>query len=152
MEIKTESTMMHHESGTKFYEVIRIFNGAGGRFVVVNRWGKMSEKRGGQAKVENFATAGTADFTAGKKINDKTKRGYKIVSGVDALARTFDGDLARLNLGERFSDSDTVELIMSSLGISDVLTGTSGNTFIRDDVVVEEPEPEIERGQEWASW
>lgn len=152
MEIRADTTMMHHDGGTKFYEVIRIFNEGGKRFVVVNRWGKMSERRGGQSKVENFGSAGIANVAAAKKINEKRKRGYNEVIVRDVLPGSFDGDLIRLKLNECFDDSDTVELIMSGLGISDVLTGASGKTFEPDDVVVEEPEPEVERGEEWASW
>ena len=157
MEIRTETTMMHHEGGTKFYEVARIFNGDGKRFVVVNRWGKVSEARngGGQCKVENFGSAGTAEIAAGKKLSEKRKRGYVDVGGVSYLSRSFDGDVARLKLNEHFGDSDTVELIMSGLALSDVLTASQSDInhlFGRDDVVVEEPEPEVELGEEWASW
>lgn len=153
MEIRTETTMMHHEGGTKFYEVARIYNNDGKRFVVVNRWGKMSEARsgGGQCKVENFGSAGTAGIAASKKLSEKRKRGYVDGGSISTLPRSFDGDLARLKLNEHFNDSDTVELIMSGLAISDVLTG-AGNEFLDDDIVVEEPTPEIERGDEWASW
>lgn len=154
MEIRTETTMMHHTGGTKFYEVVRIFNDDGKRFVVVNRWGKMSEAHtgGGQCKIETFGTAGLAGVAAGKKVDDKRKRGYVEVPtpAETALPSSFDGDLARFRLNEHFNSGDTVEMIMLGLAISDVLTGVTN--VLSDDVVVEEPEPEIERGEEWASW
>ena len=156
MEIKTEITVLHHTGGTKFYEVSKFYNHAGKRYVVVYRWGKNSEIRGGgQTKVENFAGEVNANEAARKRMSEKIKRGYEIGAWPDRMPSSFDADITRLKLGEHFNDSDTVELVMSGLALSDVLTASQSDInhlFGRDDIVVEEPEPEIERGEEWASW
>lgn len=156
MEIKTEIVMTLHEGGTKFYEVAKFYNHAGRRFVVVNRWGKKTEIRGGgQTKVENFTGEVNANEAARKKMGEKIKRGYEIGASPDSMPGSFDADLARLKLNEHFKDEDTVESIMHHLALSDVITASQADLnhlFGRNDVVVEEPEPEVERGEEWASW
>lgn len=156
MDIKTEIVLMNHDGGTKFYEVSKFYNEDGKRFVVVNRWGKMSEVfGGGTTKVEAFTGEWNANEAARKKLAEKQKRGYSIGGSRDRMPKKFDGDVARLKLGEHFNDADTVESIMHHLALTDILTASSkdlNHLFGRDDVVVEEPEPEVERGEEWASW
>lgn len=153
MKVKRESTMLHHVGGTKFYEVTKIFTD-GGEHVVVYRWGKMSEvATGGQCKVEGPFPSGTAAVLTQRKLSEKRKRGYADADGYSITSSSFDGEVARLKLNELFDDSRAVTLIMSGLGLTDILSASDVNhLFGRDDIVVEEPEPEIERGEEWASW
>ena len=157
MEIKTEIMVLHHTGGTKFYEVSKFYNHAGKRYVVVYRWGKNSEIRGGgQTKVENFAGEVNANEAARKKMSEKIKRGYEVGASPDRMPRSFDADITRLKLGEHFDDLDVTESVMHHLALTDILTEASkadlDHLFGRDNVVVEEPEPEIERGGDWASW
>lgn len=154
MEIKTEITVLHHTGGTKFYEVSKFYNHAGKRYVVVYRWGKNSEIRGGgQTKIENFAGEVNANEAARKKMSEKIKRGYEVGASPDRMPRSFDADITRLKLGEHFDDSDTVELVMNHLAITDILTDKGTSVLVEPgNIILEEPQPEIGRGEEWASW
>ena len=157
MELKTEIVMMLHEGGTKFYEVAKFYNHDGKRFVVVNRWGKKSEQRGGgQTKVEAFSGEYNANEAARKKMAEKQKRGYQVVMSHDTIPRNLDSDIVRLKLNEHYNDSDVTESVMHHLALTDILTEASkadlDHLFGRDNIVVEEPEPKVERGGDWASW
>lgn len=147
--IKVSIAYMEHEGGTKFYEVAT-YSLDSGRSVVVNRWGKMSAKRGGEIKIESYAVKSQADAAARKKINEKGGRGYNAATG-SYMPRTLNVDSARLSLAGHYSDTDTVDGILTRLGIDDVLTEAISQP-VPDEIVTDEPKPEPERGGEWASW
>lgn len=156
MEVVIESKLMEHEGGTKFYEVVQFINASGRRFAAVYRWGKMSAIRGGgETKVDRFTDARRCNEAARKKVNEKSGRGYseaRASFGLHPVSSLKVDDSLRLKLGEHYHDTETIDAIMNALGVDDVLTGSNADVALTDDVVVEEPAPEPERGDDWASW
>lgn len=156
MEILIESKMLSHEGGTKFYEVSQFYNVANKHFVAVYRWGKVTVRNngGGETKIERFFDIRKCQDAARIKIQEKTKRGYKDSWAGSSMPTKADDDTIRLTvLTSHYKDNDTVNGIMHGLGLEDVLTVAAGEEAL-DDIVSEghEPEPEIIRGEDWASW
>lgn len=153
MSIRVVGQQLDHTGGTKFYEGIYFENSKTRECVLVFRWGKVSERDsgGGQTKIEIASLATVSDLYR-KKIQEKEKRGYSDARRGIGFGNRIDPDVLRLELNKHYTDAKTVETIMNGLGVTDVLTGSVGDTILNDDIIVEEPAPEIERGGDWASW
>lgn len=145
--------LLDHTGITKFYEGICFENSKTRECVLVSRWGKVSERDsgGGKTKIEIASPATISDLYR-KKIQEKENRGYVDNRRGIGFGNRIDPDVVRLELNKHYRYTKTVETIMNGLGVTDVLTGSVGEAILNDDIVVEEPMPEIERGGEWASW
>ena len=151
MSIHIEPRYLAHEGGTKFYEVIQFHNLDEKRFVVVKRWGPMGKS--GEVKIDSYPTLRKAQQEADKIIRSKEGRGYalaKSTSGFHGLATDdLDATEMKRRLGVHYR-SDHANIIASNLCLRDdeIVADDSD----QDDVVIEEPAPEPERGEEWGSW
>lgn len=153
-----EPTFLHHEGGTKFYEVIAFNNPDTGQHFIVRRWGKMKTK--GEVKIEIAKTTRGSMGLKERAIESKRQRGYSPVTtseGLHGRARTFDDEAALKAALVMHYGSDNAWKVAGALGIS----------FSVDKVWVDEaadvpesglptsakpPVPTIDRGQQWGSW
>lgn len=154
-----KATYLLHESGTKFYEVVQLYNADERKFVLVKRWGKVAARvRGGEIKVEEYQSALKLDAAAAKVVRDKESRGYAQTKPDTA------GALHNRN-GSYTSEKEfagTVNMHYGPNGSrveSAILGHAHGASASSDDddedssdVVVEEPQPEPDRGETWGSW
>jgi predicted DNA-binding WGR domain protein len=149
MSIHIEARWLSHDSGTKFYEVIQFYNVDAKKFVVVKRWGPIGKT--GEVQFAEYPSSRKAQQEAEKIIKSKTGRGYMVSQssaglhglGVDSIAA---GELlSALNAHYR---RDQATAIAEAVGV-DAMKVIMDEV---DDIVVEEPAPEPERGEEWGSW
>lgn len=145
MSVSVDVLRMTHNGGTKFYEIAAYNRVGSNNSVIVLRWGKMSEyESGGQTKIENLARA-AASAAAGAKFKEKQKRGYE-TSHTNTCIN--DDEEIRLTLSSAYPPG-TVGAVMKMLGVSDEISALDEE----DEFVFEsEPETEVERGSDWASW
>lgn len=153
MDILGEYKFFEHDGGTKYYEVISLSNVAGGRHAVIYRWGAMAtQKSGGQTKVERFTDIRRMQDAARRKILEKTNKGYRptgVAFGIHDENSTLDSDTLRLTLGAHYGTVQMIDSVMDALGLEDTIGVATAEP---DDIVVEEPAPEIERDGDWGSW
>ncbi len=145
-----------HEGGTKFYEVVQLYNADARKFILVKRWGKAAARvRGGEIKVEEFSTAQRLDAAADKVIREKQGRGYSATKpdaagalhtrgGSSFASETDFGNTLSMHYGPNGTR------IREVLGLS--LGAVNPDDDDDDEVVVEEPQPEPDRGETWGSW
>jgi len=149
MTIHIEPRYLAHEGGTKFYEVIQFYNVDAKKFVVAKRWGAMGKS--GEVKIDAYPTQRKAQQEAEKIIRSKEGRGYAIASKNSGLHGLSTDSLGNDELSRQLRNhyrSDYANAIASGLLIEEV----EAISVEEDDVVVEEPMPEPERGEEWGSW
>jgi len=152
MEILVESEYLDHQGGTKFYEVVQLLNVEKKSFVVINRWGKIAERAGGgQVKIEKYRDARQCHEAARKKLDSKRHREYfnsVLKHGLHDCQKV-DSDTLPLWLGEHYRDTDNIDRILGELGVANVVGQILDEV---NDIIVEEPAPEIIRGDDWGSW
>lgn len=153
-EIHFETTWLTHESGTKFYELVRFTNPDAKKFTLVKRWGKLAAADGGgECKIETFASQRAMEAASDKTRQSKEGRGYSIAS----TTQGFHGLSVSYNRAEDFNDAvskhyssgGALSEIMVSMGIEDLEPRIEPED---NEVVSEEPTPEPERGETWGSW
>lgn len=156
--ISTETMFMLHEGGTKFYEITLLNAADLGKFLVIRRWGKIGARStGGEIQIATHATPRAALLDAEKLKNDKTKRGYYIKDATHGFGARFSatGTDDILNAIKRHYVTHW-PMVVQHLGMDgDKITGKSADFMVVDemaDIVVEEPAPEPERGENWGSW
>lgn len=156
-----EPFLLHHEGGTKFYEVITFNNPDVGLHFVVQRWGSMTHVRsGGAVKVHSTPSARAALSYAEKTIKSKQGRGYSQVSSahrLHGLKRNFDS-LASFQaaLATHYTSTQLGEInhaIKHKIGgieVDRVWVDEAGDAIAAQPATV--PVPEIRRGDDWGSW
>ncbi len=153
VEVSIESSMLVHESGTKFYEVVQLYNVAAKRFVLVRRWGKLNSSLlgGGEAKVETFADVRKCQDAASKIVREKGGRGYEKRPPQIPLteANVPDSEQAAEVLRPILRKSFDGELILNVAG----QLGFSETAFAAPKVEMRTPpEVEVVRDADWGSW
>lgn len=153
-EILVESRYLTHEGGTKFYEVIQLYNVSQRRFVSIRRWGKMTASDGGgDVKIESYGDVRQCQNASVKILNEKEKRGYSRatppLSGL-ALADKIYSSRVLEKLKVHYHDRDVATQVVSLLGIHEMRE--IEDTGIIDEGIDEPTKPEPERGGDWASW
>lgn len=152
VEVSIESSMLVHESGTKFYEVVQLYNVAAKRFVLVRRWGKFNGVQGGgEAKVETFADVRKCQDAASKIIREKGGRGYQKRPPQIPLTEVNvpDSEEAAEVLRPILRKSFDGELILNVAG----QLGFSETVFAAPKVAAPTPpEVEVVRDADWGSW
>jgi predicted DNA-binding WGR domain protein len=149
-----EITFLAHEGGTKFYEVAQLYNADGGKYILVKRWGKMGQRvRGGEIKIEEYNSGSRLRVAADKALRDKQSRGYSIIKP-DAGGALHTHNSSYTSEAE-FKDTIVMHYGPNGPRVFANLTGQS--TYSVDDerddsIVVEEPQPEPDRGNTWGSW
>jgi hypothetical protein len=153
-------TLLHHEGGTKFYEVITFNNPDLGLHFVVQRWGPIRHvATGGSVKAYVAPSARAVLLYADKIIKSKTGRGYMAVSSTQklhGLKRSFDSSVEFTAALSAHYTSDQLRQIDSSIGYK-LTAGISGATTTKvwvDEAtdVIPPPKPEIRRDDNWGSW
>ncbi len=160
MSILIDAMMLLHEGGTKFYEVISYWNDDTKNGACVKRWGKIGLRDGG-GEIQ-IVGSGAFDFTgvkneASKIIRAKMNRGYAKDSQYKARKGglydsspmsegQFDGQVAR------HYNATSADKVRSALGLSGSGVVNSEAIPADDQIQSELTEPEVERGEEWASW
>lgn len=149
MSIHIEPRWLSHDSGTKFYEVIQFYNVDAKKFVVAKRWGAVGKS--GEVQIAEYPTSRRAQQEADKIIKSKLGRGYTVAqssAGLHGLSTdSMDADSLSRALRNHYR-SDQANLISDSLNLASVMPVAVED----DEIVVEEPAPEPERGEEWGSW
>lgn len=155
-----ETTLMMHEGGTKFYEVVQLHAPDIKQHVLIKRWGKTSAlSKGGEIQIQTFAAARKASQAADTLIRQKEGRGYEKRSYAVGL-HGYGGTITNANLKslllDHYGPDNTAAIFrefMTPLGdeikgreITDVWIDEA------DSIVSEEPPPEPERGDSWGSW
>ncbi len=151
MSISVFPFYMSHESGTKFYEVVRLTNDDNGRSIVFNRWGKVNDFHhgGGQTKQESFDNGFSADQAATQKVAEKEKRGYKRDRSDFNLHR-FVTQQPDASFDARVSahyGRAMVGTVYKALGIDPNAAVTKS-----EKVAPQPPAVEINRGEQWGAW
>ena len=153
--ITTEPRYLEHEGGTKFYEVIEFWNTDAKKFVMVKRWGKMGTV--GETMIEEFNVMRACNAAAEKILKSKMGRGYSKQSSTHGFHSRSSSltptELARL-LGAHYSSTHFTQKVIAHLNL-DKIQGMEADMMIVDelsDIVSEEPGPEPDRGESWASW
>lgn len=153
MAIIIEPKYMVHEEGTKFYEVITFWNDTLKRGVLVKRWSKVANARGGgECKIEPIADVRKLHETKQKTLNDKGKRGYgfnNFVFGLHDEAGAKSDDKAANLINYHYKNGENYQ-IFQALGIEQFAKAEGSQE--QDEVVILEPTPEPERGDTWGSW
>ena len=154
-EIQSAPRYLEHEGGTKFYEVIEFWNVAASKFVLAKRWGKVGTV--GETMTDVFTTMRACNAAAEKILKSKMGRGYsksESTIGFHTRNNSFSpADFERL-LATHYQSRPFTGLIMDALSLNRI-QGMSADTMIIDelsDIVLEEPGPEPDRGESWASW
>lgn len=149
-----EATFLEHEGGTKFYEIVRLYNADAGKFVLVKRWGKIAQRiRGGEIKIEDYRSARAVDLAADKTAREKMSRGY-------SLAKTDTAGALHNRSGSYTSEMEFGGALAAHYGpnatrIGQAITGKVLDESVAEEeneIVVLEPEPEPDRGNTWGSW
>jgi len=154
------SKFLVHDSGSKFYEAIQITENKTGRSILIKRWGAIGlYVGGGQTKIERGTQGEMAKafmliinekkaYRSGKGKYIEEDRMFGIHKAVAVrnkiIAETFDRNLTH------WSDRGTRDAIANYFGsdVEDIVAVTDQDF----EVVIEEPEPEPDRGENWASW
>jgi predicted DNA-binding WGR domain protein len=152
-----EPTFLHHEGGTKFYEVIAFNNPDTGQHFIVRRWGKMKTK--GEVKIEIAKTTRGSMGLKERAIESKRQRGYSpvaVTEGLHSRARSFvDESEMKLAFVMHYGP-DNASKVAAAFGIS--LSGAAVDKTWIDEletvppVAAKPPAPTVDRGQEWGSW
>lgn len=154
MEILCEPKFLVHESGTKFYEVVEFYNVAAGKFVSVNRWGKIAAQHGGgETKVGQFIDICKCQDAARKKLLEKSGRGYSertVRFGLHAGTSKIESETLLSELRKHYSNEGVIYTILSGLDINDSLETVK--TYSTASESVAEASPAFSRGEEWGSW
>lgn len=138
-----KQTFMVHEGGTKFYEVTTFSSGPG-KTLIAKRYGRVSSKeRGGQLDVDVSPERGHAVAVA-----SKFKRGYVLKSERQATMDVHSkyivsGEIVNIEThltNESFQTAYTLVFGSPVNGTSDTPVATA---------VIE---PNVDRGDNWASW
>lgn len=154
--ITTDPRYLEHDGGTKFYEVIEFWNTDDKKFVLVKRWGKIGTL--GETMVEFFGTMRACNSAAEKILKSKMGRGYEKTSSVEGFhgrGRSFTETELIALLGTHYRSKPFTTKVVDGLGLNALIQGLEIDTVVFDeasDVVVEEPGPEPDRGESWASW
>lgn len=149
MSIHIEPRWLSHDSGTKFYEVIQFYNLEAKKFVVVKRWGPVS--KAGEVQTVECANARKAQQEADKIIKSKLGRGYMVAqssAGLHGMSTHSMNEEAFQKALRSHYRLDQANAIAETLALGTVVATVADE----DDIVVEEPAPEPERGEEWGSW
>ena len=151
-----EGTLLMHEGGTKFYETMVFHAPDAGQHILVRRWGKESAlTAGGEIKFVVLPNARKAQSAAHTVITQKEGRGYEKRSTFHGL-HGYGGIIDRSNLESLLRahyGAANAKLILNEF--IPELRGTQVTGAIideADDIVIEEPAPEPERGETWGSW
>jgi predicted DNA-binding WGR domain protein len=155
-DLGVSAKFMAHEGGTKFYEVVALWNESEKRGALVRRWGKTSARvGGGEIKIEPYGLKSQLDTSLRAALAEKSKRGYlerpfehvgKTIHGVVMC----DGPNAFIEVARSTYGANIMAVLKS------VFSEASGSSADEEDIVVEEPvkvvKPEPVRSQDWASW
>jgi predicted DNA-binding WGR domain protein len=153
--ITTEPRYLAHEGGTKFYEVIEFWNPDDKKFVMVKRWGKVGTA--GETMVEEFNVMRACNAAAEKILKAKMSRGYQRDSSTEGFhgrGRSFAERELMPALDTHYRSIALTRKVIDMLNLSKI-RGMEADMMIVDelsDIVVEEPGPEPDRGESWASW
>lgn len=145
-----------HESGSKYYQVIRIID-IKGKGVVATHWGKMhpgapkEPKHHGQCKVERLRNGTAVRANAARRT--KEKRGY--TGWVSNIDETVSESEMLQKVSEWFSVQDAAVIV------SHMVAGTSGDPDFEmgveadeDDFMAEPEVPVVEapKSANWGTW
>jgi predicted DNA-binding WGR domain protein len=155
MSIIVEPRYFEHEGGTKFYEVIQFHHLDKKCWVMVKRWGKLSAA--GETMVESFSSARACQAAAEKIIKSKTGRGYLKTSSHEGFhgRGTSYSESELLSAAVKHYGLEFGRRLAADLKIGDEIRGKELTQVWMDeaaDIVCEEPAPEPDRGESWASW
>lgn len=151
MTVHIRAKFFAHETGTKFYEVIQLWNADINVFLCVRRWGKVGTA--GETQVFPFRNHRQMEADADKIIGQKMKRGYFPATATDGLHMEPSvrmGDITRALVDHYGAMNAPKVAHFFSLHQGKEFTGIVVDEVA--DIVVEEPAPEPERGGSWGSW
>lgn len=154
--ITTEPRYLEHEGGTKFYEVIEFWNPDDKKFVLVKRWGKIGTT--GETMIEEFNVMRACNAAAEKILKSKMSRGYAKSSsseGIHGRSRSFAENEVMPILDTHYKSTPFIRKVIDQLNLNKIQGMTADMMIVdelADDIVVEEPGPEPDRGESWASW
>lgn len=149
-DIRIVSTMMVHESGSKFYEVLSLSGKPSDSFKLLSltRWGKISNRDSGgswgKGKVIT-SSLGLSRYNAAI-VNSKTSRGYAIEEeNIISVERLRDLGFSRVCL------EDSVSKFLEQFGI-DVPALEQLDADYQEAIKAPEPEAPIVRSPLYGSW
>lgn len=151
MTIHVVSKYFAHESGTKFYEVVQMWDADISVFQCVRRWGKVNTL--GEVQVFSFPNHRKMEADAEKIMTQKRGRGYHPAAanyGLHGINTITDGTLTQV-LTKHYGVGNAPKVAYEFNKIQ----GREATMAVLDeasDIVVEEPPPEPERGESWGSW
>jgi predicted DNA-binding WGR domain protein len=154
-QITTEPRYLEHEGGTKFYEVVELWNPDDKKFVLVKRWGKIGTT--GETMVEEFNVMRACNAAAEKILKSKMGRGYAKSStseGIHGRARSLSAKELMPLLDSHYKSAPFTRKVMDYLHLNKI-QGMEAHMMIVDelsDIVSEEPGPEPDRGESWGTW
>jgi predicted DNA-binding WGR domain protein len=156
-----ETTLLMHEGGTKFYEVVQLHAPDIKQHLLIKRWGKTSAlSKGGEIQIQMFGAARKAGQAADTVIRQKEGRGYAkrtYAVGLHGYGGTITNENIKPLLLDHYGRDNTAAILrefMTPLGEEKIsgLEATSIWVDEADSIVSEEPAPEPERGDSWGSW
>jgi predicted DNA-binding WGR domain protein len=146
--------LMHHEGGTKFYEVAMFQNADNRHCGVVCRWGDMRKvDGGGQTKIIVCATNTMAHHISHRKIQEKKARGYRVVKTTvnsDSKGVTF--AQCRKYLSDHYDDLKVSGSVIACLSLDDEISVGAETEDFDEHVAPPQPKSEPVRHPEWGSW
>ncbi len=154
------TTFMTHESGTKFYEVVRLHIPDIKQHLVIKRWGKIAAKvAGGEIQFQVHPNGRKAEAATDTIIRSKTNRGYSIQLasfGLHSYGGELNSDNVRSFLMTHYGPTNARAILREFKGeLGATYGGVEADGVIIDeaaDIISEEPAPEPERGESWGSW
>jgi predicted DNA-binding WGR domain protein len=155
-----ETTLLMHEGGTKFYEVVQLHAPDIKQHLLIKRWGKTSAlSKGGEIQTQMFGAARKAGQATETILRQKEGRGYQKRTysvGLHGYGGTITNDNLKSLLLDHYGPDNTAAILrefMTELGNElkgKEITGIWVDEA--DSIVSEEPPPEPERGESWGSW
>lgn len=159
MAVLVKRFMRVHNGGSKFYEIISLWNGDNDRGVLIKRWGKVAQiNSGGQTQMDEFTGQGQMDREFRGTAVEKGRRGYTEVPATGPSRQIWlIGDDKTLRLAkplevqealvEHYQVKSQADSIMQALNMRYV-----PGIEVPEDAVWSPEEPQPDRGESWGSW
>jgi len=134
-----------HESGTKFYEAIAIWNEETSDFHLITRWGKNGAF--GQIDIESCASVQRLIKAYDNIVEAKSKRGYfnTYAQSTFGANDSYSAEALRNEILAHYGEAQKLRLIS-------LLFGDSGPRTVIEEGVEEPSGPEPDRGENWGAW
>ena len=155
------SEYLEHTGGTKFYETVSIASESNtGANILIKRWGSISVRTGaGQLKIEEFDDRRSL-LRAEKTILEKKRKGKSDGAYVDKTSN-HGFHTSCWQKSTMLNEKEFAEFLKNHYldnegthdGVFNIINSYEGSTEVNgNDIIVEEPQPEPDRGEQWGSW